>query len=89
MVEGVADDGLEGDGDAEVVELFGEEEGVGVLPVRGEHFGADGDDFSDHIRLDSETPIAAGVCGMRRCRGTLPLPVLCGKMFDPNALGSD
>ena len=45
--EGVADDGLEGDGDAEGVELGGEEEGVGVLAEGGQHLGADGDDFGD------------------------------------------
>jgi hypothetical protein len=44
----VADDGLEGHGDADLVELFGEIEGVGVLAVRGEHLGADGDDFGFH-----------------------------------------
>jgi hypothetical protein len=33
----VADDGLEGDGDAEVVETGGEIEGVGVLAMRCEH----------------------------------------------------
>ena len=49
MVEVVADDGLEGDLDAEVVEAGGEEEGVGVLPVGREHLGAGGDDFSDHF----------------------------------------
>ena len=31
----VADDGLEGDGDADLVEFFGEIEGVGVLAVAG------------------------------------------------------
>ena len=45
----VADDGLEGDGDAEVVEAFGEEEGVGVGAVRRQHLRADSDDFSDHV----------------------------------------
>jgi hypothetical protein len=45
----VADDGLEGDRDAEVVEAGGEVEGVGVLAMRGEHLGADGDDFGDHV----------------------------------------
>ena len=45
----VADDGLEGDGDAEVVEAGGEVEGVGVLAMRREHLGANGDDFCDHL----------------------------------------
>ncbi len=49
----VADDGFEGDGNAEIVEAGGEIEGVGVLPEGGEHFGADGDDFSDHGGLDA------------------------------------
>ena len=44
----VADDGFKGDGDADLVELFGEIEGVGVLPPGGEHLGADGDDFAFH-----------------------------------------
>ena len=44
----VADDGFEGDGDAELVELFREVEGVGVLAEGGEHLGADGDDFGFH-----------------------------------------
>jgi hypothetical protein len=41
----VADNGLEGYGDAEVIEARGEVEGVGVLPVRRQHLGTDGDDF--------------------------------------------
>ena len=45
----VADDGLEGDLDAEVVEAVGEVEGVGVLAEGREHLGAGGDDFSDHV----------------------------------------
>ncbi len=45
VVAVVADDGLEGDGDAEVVEAGGEVEGVGVLTMRREHLGANGDDF--------------------------------------------
>ena len=49
VVAVVADDGLEGDGDAEVVEAGGEVERVGVLAMRREHLGADGDDFSDHV----------------------------------------
>ena len=46
--EVVADDGLEGDLYAEVVEAVGEVEGVGVLTVGREHLGAGSDDFSDH-----------------------------------------
>ena len=45
----VADDGLEGDRYAEVVEACGEVEGVGVLGKRREHLGPNGDDFSDHV----------------------------------------
>ena len=45
----VADDGLEGDLDAEVVKSVGEIEGVGVLAEGCEHLGASGDDFSDHV----------------------------------------
>ena len=48
MGEVVADDGLEGDLDAEVVEALGEVEGVGVLAEGREHLGASCDDFSDH-----------------------------------------
>jgi hypothetical protein len=44
----VADDGFESYGDAEVVETVGEVEGVGVLAMGRQHFGADGDDFSEH-----------------------------------------
>ena len=44
----VAHDGLEGDGDADAVELFREVERVGVLAEGGEHLGADGDDFGFH-----------------------------------------
>ena len=44
----VAHDGFEGDGDADAVELFREVERVGVLAERGEHLGADGDDFGFH-----------------------------------------
>ena len=47
--EVVADDGLEGDRDAEVVEAVGEVEGVGVLAEGRQHLGAGGDDFSDHV----------------------------------------
>jgi len=45
----VADDGFEGDLDAEVVEAVGEVERVGVLTEGCEHLGAGGDDFSDHV----------------------------------------
>ncbi len=44
----VADDGFEGDEDADLVELLSEVEGVGVLAEGGEHLGADGDDFGFH-----------------------------------------
>jgi hypothetical protein len=44
----VADDSLEGYGDAHLVEFFGQIEGVGVLAKGGEHLGADGDDFAFH-----------------------------------------
>jgi len=44
----VADDGLEVDGGADLVELLGEEERVGVLAEGGEELGADGDDFGFH-----------------------------------------
>ena len=44
----VADDGFEGDGNAEGVELLSEIERVGVLAEGGEHLGADGDDFTFH-----------------------------------------
>ena len=48
VLSAVADDGFEGDGDADLVELLGEIEGVGVLAEGGEHLGADGDDFGFH-----------------------------------------
>ncbi len=44
----VADDGLECDGNAELVELLRDVERVGVLAKGGEHLGADGDDFAFH-----------------------------------------
>ena len=44
----VAHDGLECDGDADAIELFREVKRVGVLAVRGEHLGANGDDFGFH-----------------------------------------
>ena len=47
--EVIADDGLEDDLDAEVVEAFSEVEGVGVLAEGREHLGASGDNFSDHV----------------------------------------
>ena len=49
----VADDGFEGDGDADLVELLSEIEGVGVLAEGGEHLGADGDDFGFHKAASS------------------------------------
>ncbi len=45
VVAVVADDAFEGTGDAEVVETSGEVEGVGVLAMRREHLGANGDDL--------------------------------------------
>ena len=48
ILAAVADDGLEGNRDANLVELLGQVERVGVLPVRGEHLRADGDDFRFH-----------------------------------------
>ncbi len=45
MVAIVADDGLERDGDAEVVEAGGEVKRVGVLAMRCQHLGANGDDL--------------------------------------------
>ena len=53
----VADDGLEGDLDAEVVEAVGEVEGVGVLAEGCEHLGASGDDFSDHVLFCKPFPV--------------------------------
>ena len=45
----VADDGLAGDVDAQMVEPRGEEKGIGVDAVGGEQFRTDGDDFSFHL----------------------------------------
>jgi hypothetical protein len=44
----VADDGLEMDGDAQLVQLLSQMEGVGVLAKRGQHLGTDGNDFRFH-----------------------------------------
>ena len=54
VVAAVADDGFEGDGNAERVELLSEIERVGVLTVGGEHLGADGDDFAFHKEVVSD-----------------------------------
>ncbi len=48
VLEAVANDGFEVDGDTNLIELFSEIEGVGVLTEGGEHLGADGDDFGFH-----------------------------------------
>ncbi len=48
VLAAVAHDGLEGNHDTNLVELLREVEGVGVLPVGGEHLRADGDDFRFH-----------------------------------------
>jgi hypothetical protein len=45
MVAIVTNDGLERDSHAEVVETSGEVKGVGVLTMRCEHLGANGDDL--------------------------------------------
>ena len=52
MVEVIADDGFEGDRDAELVEGSGEVKRVGVLTVRRQHLGTGGDDFGDHAAFD-------------------------------------
>jgi hypothetical protein len=44
----IANDGFEGDDNADLVELLRQVEGVGVLTEGGEHLGADGDDFGFH-----------------------------------------
>jgi len=44
----IANNGFEGDGDAEFVELFRQVERVGVLAGGREHFRADGDNFGFH-----------------------------------------
>jgi hypothetical protein len=43
ILEAVADDGLEGHGDADLVEFFGEIERIRILPDGGKHFRTDGD----------------------------------------------
>ena len=54
MFEVVANNRLEGDTDPKFVETAGEEQGIGVLPVRSQHLRADGNDFRDH-RIKSST----------------------------------
>src|SRR3974377_201489 len=49
MIEGVSNDGFEADVDAELVELAGQEQGIGILTERSEHLRADRNDFSDHV----------------------------------------
>ena len=48
VFKAVANDGLESDGDADLIELFSEIERVGVLTPGSEHLGADGDDLGFH-----------------------------------------
>jgi len=48
VVEIVAHDCFEGDGDADLVEGLGEIEGIGVLPEGGEHLRSGGDYLCDH-----------------------------------------
>ncbi len=48
----IANDGLEGDGHADFVELFCDVKRVGVLSERSKHLGADSDDFRFHICSD-------------------------------------
>ena len=48
VLPAVADDGLEGHGDADFIELFGEIKRVGILAKRGEHFRTDSDDLGFH-----------------------------------------
>ena len=48
VFKAIANDRFEVDSDADLIELFGQIEGVGVLPLRREHLGADGDDFRFH-----------------------------------------
>src|SRR6266404_7034984 len=45
----IADNGLVADIDAELIQLFCEEEGIGVLPEWGEQLRADGDDLGSHV----------------------------------------
>jgi hypothetical protein len=49
----IADDGFEGDRDAELVEAGGEGKRVGVLTVGRQHLRTDGDDLSEHWIEDS------------------------------------
>ena len=65
VIEIVADDGLEGDLDAEIVELGGEEERVGVLPVRREHLGAGCDNFCLHRAVVPLPSLKARKCSFQ------------------------
>ena len=49
LCQRVAKDGLEGDLNAQPVQLGRQCEGVRVLPVGCQHLAADGDNFSDHL----------------------------------------
>ena len=66
MREIIADDRLEGDLDAKVVEAVGEIEGVRVLAERCEHFRASGDDFSDHVFFCEPFLVRGAVSDLRR-----------------------
>jgi hypothetical protein len=59
VLQAVSDNGLEGDGDADLIEFLGEIKGVGVLAPGGKHFGTDGDDFGFHKGRDRMTEFSS------------------------------
>ena len=72
ILAAVANDGLERHGDANLVELLRKEKRVGVLPVRGEHLRADGDDFRFHKSSFQLLASSFQLC-FRKCTGSLSL----------------
>jgi hypothetical protein len=64
MIAIVPDYRLEPDLYAEFIEFLREVEGIRVLEIRGEQFGADGDNLGDHNQVSQ--PISLSVC---RCQG--------------------
>ena len=44
----VSDDSLEGHGNTDLIQSLGQIKGIGVLAKRGEHFGADSNNFRFH-----------------------------------------
>ena len=90
MRKRVADNGLEGYLHAQIVQLLREEERVRVLPERRQHFGAGGDNFSDHSdRMRQRTALlpATAICEHSPIPDLPPVPARSAP-FRASATGS-